>query len=69
MPVYQCTHELKRHAAMFGSVYSEYCLWNLPPLFITVYRKLAFNPQTLTQQLEGPPDAEPAPCCAAAKKL
>lgn len=41
--IYQCTHELKRHATMFPRVHSEYCLRNLPPLFVTVYHKQALN--------------------------
>jgi len=39
--VYQCTHELKRFATMFPQVKSEWCPFNLPPLFVTVYRKAA----------------------------
>ena len=53
--IYQCTHELKRHATMFPRVHSEYCLRNLPPLFITVYHKQALNARKH--------DMEPAPCC------
>ena len=45
--IYQCTHELKRHATMFARVESEYCLRNLPPIFVTVYHKQALNGQTL----------------------
>jgi len=41
--VYQCTHELKQHATMFPRVRSEYCLLNLPPIFVTVYQKQALN--------------------------
>ena len=40
---YQCTHELKRHATMFARVHSEFCLRNLPPIFVTVYHKQALN--------------------------
>jgi phosphatidylethanolamine/phosphatidyl-N-methylethanolamine N-methyltransferase len=41
--IYQCTHELKKHATMFPRVTSEYCLFNLPPIFVTVYHKQALN--------------------------
>jgi len=41
--IYQCTQELKRHATMFPRVYSEFCLRNLPPLFVTVYHKQELN--------------------------
>ena len=41
--IYQCTHELKRHATMFTRVHSEFCLRNLPPIFVTVYHKQALN--------------------------
>ena len=41
--IYQCTHELKRHATMFARVHSEFCLRNLPPIFVTVYHKQALN--------------------------
>ncbi|MEI7958921.1 MAG: rRNA adenine N-6-methyltransferase family protein [Verrucomicrobiota bacterium] len=40
---YQCTHELKRHATMFARVKSEFCLRNLPPIFVTVYHKQVSN--------------------------
>jgi len=40
---YQCTHELKRHATMFARVHSEFCLQNLPPIFVYVYHKQALN--------------------------
>lgn len=40
---YQCTLELKRHAKMFSRVKSEFCLRNLPPIFVTVYHKQALN--------------------------
>ncbi len=54
--IYQCTHELKRHATMFPRVHSEYCLQNLPPLFVTVYHKQALNGHKV----------ETAPCCCKA---
>lgn len=41
--IYQCTHELKRHATMFTRVHSEFCLRNLPPIFVTVYHKQTLN--------------------------
>ena len=43
--IYQCTHELKRHATMFARVESQYCLRNLPPIFVTVYYKQALHGQ------------------------
>ena len=50
---YQCTHELKRHATMFARVHSEFCLRNLPPIFVTVYHK---------QALSGPKHGSPCGC-------
>jgi len=44
--IYQCTHELRRHATMFARVESEFCLRNLPPIFVTVYHKQALNGRT-----------------------
>lgn len=41
--IYQCTHELRRHATMFARVESEYCFRNMPPIFVTVYHKQALN--------------------------
>src|SRR5437016_11692396 len=37
--IYQVTNELKQHATLFQHVDSEYCLQNIPPMFITVFQK------------------------------
>jgi phospholipid N-methyltransferase len=37
--IYQVTNELKQHATVFGHAESEYFLQNIPPMFITVFRK------------------------------
>jgi phospholipid N-methyltransferase len=37
--IYQVTNELKQHATLFAGADSEYCLQNIPPMFITVFRK------------------------------
>ncbi len=37
--IYQVTNELKQHATLFKQADSEYCLQNIPPMFITVFRK------------------------------
>jgi phospholipid N-methyltransferase len=37
--IYQVTNELKQHATIFGEADSEYFLQNIPPMFITVFRK------------------------------
>ena len=37
--IYQVTNELKQHATLFEHADSEYCLQNIPPMFITVFRK------------------------------
>jgi phospholipid N-methyltransferase len=37
--IYQVTNELKQHATVFGDAESEYFLQNIPPMFITVFRK------------------------------
>lgn len=39
--IYQVTNELKQHATIFEHADSEYFLQNLPPMFITVFRKSA----------------------------
>lgn len=39
--IYQVTNELRDHATMFAAAESEYCLQNIPPMFITVFRKAA----------------------------
>jgi phospholipid N-methyltransferase len=38
--IYQVTNELKQHATVFGDAESEYFLQNIPPMFITVFRKV-----------------------------
>ncbi|MDB6146865.1 MAG: type 12 methyltransferase [Spartobacteria bacterium] len=37
--IYQVTNELKQHATIFDEAESEYFLQNIPPMFITVFRK------------------------------
>ncbi len=37
--IYQVTNELRQHAIEFGQANSEYFLQNIPPMFITVFRK------------------------------
>lgn len=37
--IYQVTNELRQHTKFFAQAKSEYCLQNLPPMFITVFRK------------------------------
>lgn len=37
--IYQVTNELKQHAKIFAHAKSEYFLQNIPPMFITVFRK------------------------------
>lgn len=64
--VYQCTHELKRHATMFARVHSEYCIFNLPPIFVTVYHKTALNGQVANAHKAI--KKEEAPCCCAVPK-
>lgn len=41
--IYQVTNELRDHATMFDSADSEYCLQNIPPMFITVFGKASHN--------------------------
>ncbi len=41
--IYQVTNELRRHATLFPRAESEYCLQNLPPMFITVFYKQGLN--------------------------
>jgi phospholipid N-methyltransferase len=38
--IYQVTNELKQHATIFEQAESEYFLQNIPPMFITEFRKL-----------------------------
>ena len=37
--IYQVTNELKQHATIFDEAESEYFLQNIPPMFITEFRK------------------------------
>ena len=37
--IYQVTNELKQHATFFDNAESEYFLQNIPPMFITEFRK------------------------------
>ena len=37
--IYQVTNELRQHATFFDRAKSEYCLQNIPPMFITVFHK------------------------------
>jgi phospholipid N-methyltransferase len=37
--IYQVTNELRQHATFFDRAESEYCLQNIPPMFITVFHK------------------------------
>jgi phospholipid N-methyltransferase len=37
--IYQVTNELKQHATIFDQAKSEYFLQNIPPMFITEFRK------------------------------
>ena len=37
--IYQVTNELRQHATLFDYAESEYCLQNMPPMFITVFEK------------------------------
>jgi phosphatidylethanolamine/phosphatidyl-N-methylethanolamine N-methyltransferase len=37
--IYQVTNELKQHATFFDESDSEYFLQNIPPMFVTVFRK------------------------------
>lgn len=37
--IYQVTNELRQHATDFADAESEYFLQNIPPMFITVFRK------------------------------
>lgn len=41
--IYQVTNELRDHATMFDDAQSEYCLQNIPPMFITVFSKASHN--------------------------
>ncbi len=37
--IYQVTNELKQHATLFEHAESEYCLQNIPPMFVTVFQR------------------------------
>ena len=41
--IYQVTNELRGHAKVFPRVQSEYCLQNIPPMFVTVFFKQPLN--------------------------
>ena len=41
--IYQVTNELKQHATNFDAAESEYFLQNIPPMFITEFRKAPIN--------------------------
>jgi phospholipid N-methyltransferase len=41
--IYQVTNELRQYAAAFPRAESQYCLQNVPPMFITVFYKQALN--------------------------
>jgi phosphatidylethanolamine/phosphatidyl-N-methylethanolamine N-methyltransferase len=41
--IYQVTNELVGHCKVFPRKTSEYCLQNIPPMFVTVYFKQALN--------------------------
>ena len=42
--IYQVTNELRAHGAkIFPRIDSEYCLQNIPPMFVTVFFKQALN--------------------------
>ncbi len=38
--IYQVTNELRAHATIFPNADSEYCLQNIPPMFVTTFWKL-----------------------------
>jgi phospholipid N-methyltransferase len=41
--IYQVTNELRNHAKIFPRIKSEYCLQNIPPMFVTVFYRQALN--------------------------
>ena len=41
--IYQVTNELRGHAKTFPRIHSEYCLQNIPPMFVTVFFKQPIN--------------------------
>jgi phospholipid N-methyltransferase len=50
--IYQVTNELKQHATLFARAESEYCLQNIPPMFITVFQKAGSLNGRRIRQLE-----------------
>lgn len=44
--IYQVTNELRGHATQFPRIESEYCLQNIPPMFVTVFFKEALQKHT-----------------------
>jgi phospholipid N-methyltransferase len=40
---YQMTNELRGHARLFHRVTSEYCVMNIPPMFVSVFFKQPLN--------------------------
>ena len=41
--IYQVSTELRQHATIFPHAKSEYCLQNIPPMFVTVFSKMPVN--------------------------
>ena len=41
--IYQVTNELRQHAVLFQRVVSEYCLQNIPPMFVIAFHRLPLN--------------------------
>jgi phospholipid N-methyltransferase len=41
--IYQVTNELRGHAKLFPRIKSEYCLQNIPPMFVTVFYRQPLN--------------------------
>jgi phospholipid N-methyltransferase len=41
--IYQVTNELRGHAKIFPRITSEYCLQNIPPMFVTVFFRQGLN--------------------------
>lgn len=41
--IYQVTNELRQHATLFQHAKSEYFLQNIPPMFITVFKKVSMR--------------------------
>ena len=51
--IYQVTNELRGHATVFPDADSEYCLQNIPPMFVTVFWKLPRNAQQRSSERSG----------------